>query len=426
MMNIARAASLGARQAWLWRYRDAFGASEQTAQTEPTGQRRLLVDVSTIIRHDAQTGIQRVVRAVWSELLRQSGADFLVVPVYATNAQGYCYAPVDFLSGNYGRFGSEPVCVRPGDKFLGLDLSAHLLPKYRRQLRAWRAHGATIHLIVYDLLPLLRPDWFNSAMVGHFRKWFDVLQQDVDQAICISDQVAHDLRERVSPAGQRHLSIGRLQMAADIAASVPSSGICSDVRQLLERVRFRPAVLMVGTIEPRKGYDVAIAAFEHLWRTCPKDAPDLIIVGKGGWKTTGLQDYLRSHPERGKRLHWLDRVTDEGLCLFYEACSGVFVASRGEGFGLPLIEAALHRRHVLARDIPVFREQKLPNVRYFGADSPEALSRDLIDLVAVAETGPPPATTTTRNWAWSVQILMEELGLPREEQVPPPLLRAAS
>lgn len=420
MKRVARVANIGARQAWLWRHRLAFG--QATHDERP----RLLVDVSAILHHDAQTGIQRVVRAVWSELSRHSGDDLLVLPVYATNAHGYCYAPVDFLSRKHSDPGSEPVCARPGDKFLGLDLSAHLLPKYRRQLRAWRAHGATIHLIVYDLLPLLRPEWFNSAMVGHFRKWFDVLLQDVDQAICISDQVARDLREQLGRSEARRLSIGRLQMSADIAATVPSNGTCSDVRRLLEQIRFRPAVLMVGTLEPRKGYDVAIAAFEHLWRTRPNDAPDLIIVGKAGWKTTALQEYLRSHPESGRRFHWLEGVTDEGLCLFYGACCGVFVASQGEGFGLPLIEAALHRRHVLARDLPVFREQNAPNVRYFGTDSPEALARELMNLVEVADAGPPPVAPATPHWSWCVERLLEELGFARDEVVRPPLMRAVS
>ena len=176
---------------------------------------------------------------------------------------------------------------------------------------------------------------------------------------------------------------------------------------------------MVGTIEPRKGYNLAIAAFEHLWRTRPNDSPDLVIVGKGGWKTTALQDYLRTHPQIGKRLHWLEGVTDEGLCLFYEKCRGVFMASRGEGFGLPLIEAALHRRYVLARDLPVFREHNLPGAAYFSDDSPHALGHALLEL---ANTGRNPAPAVKLpTWSESVDDLLRVIGFAREMNVEPQL-----
>jgi glycosyltransferase involved in cell wall biosynthesis len=405
MKRVVRAADVGARQAWLWRNRFNFG--EVVHGDRP----RLLVDVSAILRHDAQTGIQRVVRAVWSELRTRSGDDLLVVPVFATNTHGYCYAPVDFLEQRRGGSSLEAVRVRPGDKFLGLDLSAHLLPNYRRQLKAWRSFGATVHLVVYDLLPLERPEWFSRAASGHFKRWLEVLLNDADQAICISEQVARSLRSRLAATSSYgRLSIGRLRMGSDIDATIPTQGTCGEVRQLLERIRFRPAILMVGTVEPRKGYDAAISAFEHLWNTRPNEAPDLVIIGKGGWKTEALQNYLLSHPERGKRLHWLDSVTDEGLCLFYEGCRGVFMASRGEGFGLPLIEAALHRRHVLARDLAVFREQGISGAMYFTDDRPEALGESLMSLNRAGQDWSLPKAELP-TWSECVEGLLSEIGL---------------
>ena len=421
MKRVAKAADAGARQAWLWRNRFKFGQAVH-------GERpRLLVDVSAILRHDAKTGIQRVVRAVWSELKAQSSDELEVLPVYATRKQGYCFAPVEFLDGKSAHLGSETVSVRPGDKFLGLDLSAHLLPDYRRQLKTWRAFGASIHLIVYDTLPLQRPDWFSSASAGNFRRWFDVLVHEADQAICISDQVARDLRARLNSAPvARRPSINRLHMGSDIAATRPSQGLCDDERRLLDKYRFRPAILMVGTVEPRKGYDAAIAAFEYLWRTQSSDAPDLVIIGKGGWKTTALQEYIRAHPESGKRLHWLDRVTDEGLCLFYEACRGVFMASRGEGFGLPLVEAAMHHRHVLARDLPVFREQSIPGVSYFSDERPEVLGAGLMQLARAGQDRPPPVADLP-TWSESTERLLMEMGVEKRpvREVEPALRKAS-
>ena len=380
----------------------------------PGARPRLLVDVSAIIRHDAQTGIQRVVRSVWSELRKRDTSGFDCVPVFATGRHGYCEAPANFLD-RAGPLGTcAPVKVSPGDKFLGLDLSAHLLPKYASQVRAWRRAGASIHLVVYDLLPISRPDWFNPTTSRHFRRWFRFLTQEADQAICISATVATELRGRLEgTTAANRLSIGRLPMGADIALSMPSAGMSGDVQSVVGRMRFRPAVLMVGTIEPRKGYEVALSAFDFLWRTSPTTAPDLVIVGKRGWKTSKLQARIRAHPLFGKRLYWLEGVSDEGLCACYEAARGLLVTSRAEGFGLPLVEAAEHNLPALARDLPVFHEQNLPNVIFFSDDQPQALARQILRLTAMNKTTEPAVLV---SWSRAVEVLLDELALVQIQQ----------
>jgi glycosyltransferase involved in cell wall biosynthesis len=366
----------------------------------------LLVDVSAIIRHDAQTGIQRVVRAVWSELAKRSGNGFIALPVFATSRHGYRYAPADFLDSGRSFPNPEPAALTRGDIFLGLDLSAHLLPKYREQLRAWRQEGASVNIVVYDLLPLERPEWFTAAAAGHFKNWMKVLRNDVDVAVCISDYVADQLAKHIGIRSPPRL--GRLAMGADMSASRPSRGLSDKVRKTLDEVRRRPSVLMVGTIEPRKGYEAALDAFDLLWDE-EGDAPLLVIVGKRGWKSSALQHRLATHRERDKRLIWLECVSDEGLGLLYDSAAGVLVTSRAEGFGLPLVEAASHRRNVLARDLAVFREQRLPNIAYFEGDEPVTLSSKVKELAARGSSRPAPADLT--SWRESVNQLLVDLGI---------------
>ena len=404
MKALATLGHFVARQIWLITHR-------RRKVAQPDGLLpRLLVDVSTIIQHDAQTGIQRVVRGVWSELLKRHGREFELVAVQATRSRGYCYVPLEAMDRSMSAIPEVPVIGRRGDCFLGLDLAAHFLPKYRRQLSAWRNAGVSIHIVVYDLLPVQRDDWFTKPAQAHFRRWLAILVEQADQAICISQQVARDLREYLHQHGaSRRPVITTMRLGADIAASRPSAGICDEVAQLLDRLRFRPAILMVGTVEPRKGYDIALAALEHLWATRGGEAPDLVIVGKPGWRTASLQRKLRSHPEMGRRLHWLTEVTDEGLCELYEATRGLLMTSRGEGMGLPLLEAAMHRRPMLVRDLPVFREQELAGAQYFGDDTPEALADPLLRLVANRE--PVPKQSSLPTWQASVDDLLAKLGL---------------
>jgi glycosyltransferase involved in cell wall biosynthesis len=150
---------------------------------------------------------------------------------------------------------------------------------------------------------------------------------------------------------------------------------------LLARLKLTPSFLMVGTIEPRKGHLQAIKAFERLWQR-GVDA-NLVIVGKEGW--TALPDSerrtipeivgrLRHHPEKDHRLFWLQGVSDEFLERIYAQAACLLFASEGEGFGLPLIEAAQHQMPLIARDLPVFREVAAEHAMYFSGLAPEELA----------------------------------------------------
>jgi glycosyltransferase involved in cell wall biosynthesis len=163
---------------------------------------------------------------------------------------------------------------------------------------------------------------------------------------------------------------------------------------------------MVGTVEPRKGYDAALAAFEHLWAGDGERAPQLLIVGKPGWKTEDLQQRIRAHREHGRRLHWLSGVSDDGLCRLYEASRGLLMASRGEGMGLPLVEAAMHGCAILARDLPVFREQGLTGVLYFDDERPAALAGKLRELASVDASVVRPCLPTWRDMVDQLLLLL--------------------
>jgi len=136
-----------------------------------------------------------------------------------------------------------------------------------------------------------------------------------------------------------------------------------DADQKLTQLGQKPTFLMVGTIEPRKGHAQTLDAFERLWAEGVE--ANLAIVGKEGWDVDPLVRRLREHSERGTRLFWFDNISDEYLERIYQASTCLIAASEGEGFGLPLIEAAQHRLPILARDLPVFQEVAGDHAVYF-------------------------------------------------------------
>jgi glycosyltransferase involved in cell wall biosynthesis len=381
------------------------------AQLRHDRPKQLLVDVSVIAVNDARTGIQRVVRALWDQLLKYPPPGYRVRPICATRKRGYHYAP-DFLNKPTDQTSGAPVQVEPGDIFLGLDLTSYLLPRRQPELVRWKRRGVTLYFMVYDLLPVLYPHWFNPKTSRNHNRWLRALAIFADHVVCISNVVKNDMaswletRYRLGPEA---LPISTIPLGGDITASIPTRGLPADIDQLLEAFRNRPSVLAVGTLEPRKGYAQVLAAFEHLW-DCGRKV-NLVIVGKPGWKTEPLQEYLVAHPQRQHHLHWLHDVSDEMLELLYNAATGVIVASEAEGCGLPLIEALHHGKPVLARDIPVFREIGRDRITYFTGNN-GTIAEDLDSwLNRIAQGQVPLSCGPVQTWHDSTLHLLSCLGL---------------
>lgn len=374
---------------------------------------RLIVDLSTIAQRDAGTGIQRVVRALWQLLETTPLEGYRVVPVAATVKRGYCVAPFDGSQIGVPAPDAALVEIGAGDIFLGLDLAAHRLWRHRRQLARWRRRGARIAIVVYDLLPLIEPDWFPPSTVRNFKKWIRVLVKDSDVALCISGQVADDLRA-LPPAGMRAgrgtPEIALLPLSGDIRGSRPSLGIDEAGRKVMMRMEQRQTLLMVGTVEPRKAHAVLLDAFDHLLDTMGEGAPDLVMVGRPGWRTDALQGRMLAHAEQGRRFHWLADASDELLSALYERAALVVVPSHGEGFGLPVVEALDHGRKVLARDLPVFREVAREGLFYFPSDAPEPLANAIRGALAkpVVDVGGQKA-----GWEESLSALLQAIAVER-------------
>ncbi|OYQ25073.1 hypothetical protein CHU93_14680 [Sandarakinorhabdus cyanobacteriorum] len=379
--------------------------------------RQLFVDVSVIVQKDARTGIQRVVRALLAQLMAGAGPDVVVQPVFASRDHGYARAVVagdGRISNASGRPDVlQPVVARRGDVFLGLDLAAHLLPHAEADLAQWRRDGVTIAVVVYDLLPLLQPDWFPPRTLRNFQRWLGVLARQADHCICISRTVADALASALSARAAAPLPhISTVPLGADLATSFPSRGLPYDVATLRQWLHRHRTLLAVGTIEPRKGHRQLLAALEHLWRAQPESDIALLLVGRPGWQTADLQAELRQHPERGRRLIWIDDASDELLGELYCATAGLVAASHGEGFGLPLIEALAQGAPVLARDLPVFREVGGDLFDYFADDAPQPLAARLQKWLAHRRRPDPGAIAALPRWADSAAALAACIGVP--------------
>ncbi|MEX2179197.1 MAG: glycosyltransferase family 1 protein [Gemmatimonadaceae bacterium] len=85
-------------------------------------------------------------------------------------------------------------------------------------------------------------------------------------------------------------------------------------------------LLYAGTLEPRKGIDLLLQA----WQGLPEPRPRLVLCGRAGWRTPVL-------PREGVELTGF--VPREKLRELYRGALAFVYPSRHEGFGIPPLEA---------------------------------------------------------------------------------------
>jgi len=137
----------------------------------------------------------------------------------------------------------------------------------------------------------------------------------------------------------------------------------------------RPYFLSVGTLEPRKNYEVLLQAFKQL-----KVDYDLVIIGKKGWKASNI--FMITNSLRLQdRVKILGYVKEDDLPLLYNGAEVFMFPSLYEGFGLPVLEA-------LACGIPTISSNasSLPEiggeaVKYFNPNSIDDLLKKMQEVL---------------------------------------------
>lgn len=386
---------------------DLARVADALVRATPGRHTRWLVDVTHIATKDLGTGVHRVVRSILREWLLHPPEGVEVEPIAFVEGRfhhAHAYACQLIGASVDGNLPGDVVAITGNEVYIGLDWAMESLPSSSPLLRTWRRAGVSMHFIVHDLLPVTMPDAFHAQSRERFTGWMTTIASLGDVLHCVSHTTATEVTAWLSEhkAG-RTPAVTRFELGAETGAEQRPG----ELDELLgAAMSARPSLLMVGTVEPRKGHEQVLDAVELLWESGAD--LNLVIVGHRGWLVNELIERLQQHREKSKRLFWLDDADDQTLEAVYERSTALVAASRGEGYGLPLIEAAQRGKAVIARSLPIFREVAGDYPSYFDTDSPEGLATHIARwLVDRPRPGSHPAWRSWKESAASLQQAVE-------------------
>ncbi len=287
------------------------------------------------------------------------------------------------------------LAVKPGDVLILLDSCWY--SDFLFQVEELKAQGVAIVSVIYDLIPLTHPRFFDDKLVVDFQRWFKWVSQTADGFIAISkttrDQTQTYVRQGVAEAKPQRQWFDYFYLGSELDLAKKNGLVRQKVKKPFENGC--PVYLMVGTIEPRKNHGYLLDAFDLLWQKgC---GVNLCFVGKVGWKYRALIKRVKTHSEYKRRLFMLNDLSDTELEYCYLKSRSLVLPSYVEGFGLPLVEAMQRSLPAMASDIAVFREVGGDFIAYFDLEKPETLAALIRHY---EESGKFPALKKVKDWAW--------------------------
>jgi glycosyltransferase involved in cell wall biosynthesis len=137
-------------------------------------------------------------------------------------------------------------------------------------------------------------------------------------------------------------------------------------------------LLLPVRITPRKNIELALRVCAHLLQAFPDTK--LVVTGPLGPHNPANVKYfevlagLRQELGLDQAVHFLaeltpDYIPDPVISDFYHLADALFMPSREEGFGIPVLEAGLTGLPIFCSDIPPLRSLGSSNATYFSPDA---------------------------------------------------------
>ena len=117
----------------------------------------------------------------------------------------------------------------------------------------------------------------------------------------------------------------------------------------------RDFLITVGTIEVRKNHDVLYKAMARLSESGFTPLPQIVFVGRPGWRTEDLIDSIKRDPRIGNNII-ITAPSDEELDVLYRNCKFTLLPSLYEGWALPMPESFSYGKPCIASDIEPLHE----------------------------------------------------------------------
>ncbi|MFC0410570.1 glycosyltransferase family 4 protein [Roseomonas elaeocarpi] len=213
---------------------------------------------------------------------------------------------------------------------------------------AWmKEAGLRVGVYLYDLIPITHREFCEASLSWYFSLALGDALLNFDFVLAISEHTAGEVRTLLDQVGLSAMPVRTLPLAHTLKPPQPGAPRWSPAIRFLRDTRF---VLSVSTIEVRKNHAYLFRAWREMIQA-GEDVPDLVIVGRPGWRVNDLMAQFRDTDYLDGRIHVLHGLTDDDLATLYRSCLFTAFPSFTEGWGLPVGESLAYGTPCVASQV---------------------------------------------------------------------------
>ena len=192
-------------------------------------------------------------------------------------------------------------------------------------------------LTIYDLIPLLYPEFFEEGFVDEFKPIVESFSPTQDFVFTISESTKRDICTYFNMAPER-IFVTPLAASPELYYPETDPQVISAVQKRYEIPEGR-YFLTLATVEKRKNLATSIQCFRQVLNEPGCNDLNFILAGTKGWKVKQLLEEIDNDPVLRNKVIFTGYIHDEDLSALYSGAEGFLYPSLYEGFGLPPLEA---------------------------------------------------------------------------------------
>lgn len=189
---------------------------------------------------------------------------------------------------------------------------------------------------VHDMFPLYMPECYGRVYPYYFRYGMKKTVKQVDAIIYNSVETKKETEQYFPKAKDVNSFISYIVVDCKRDAKIADNDY----------------FLYIGNLEKRKGTDILLKTYEEYRKNGGKKR--LIFAGK--FRENDIEQLYQQISERVEGLEYVGYADEETKDRLLAECSCFIFPSRAEGFGIPVVEALIYQKPVLASSLSIFKE----------------------------------------------------------------------
>jgi len=233
--------------------------------------------------------------------------------------------------------------------------------------------------IICDLQHMYYPSFFGRAEYEHRQRYYAQLKRKVDYFICISEYTRKTAIDKLALPINRVFSI---PICVQSRLGMPSRDLAETVLKKYN-LDGKTYAIYPSNLWPHKNHKMLMVAFRMFLSRYP--GIDLHLVLTGASLEENFEELL-AKMRMSDKVHFLHYLDESELSAIWAGSYFLIFPSLFEGFGIPIVEAMMYGKPILASNVTSIPEVAGDAALYFDPRRPDTIVDAMFTVMTSSTT----------------------------------------